>query len=633
MTQSRAIDLEVTLDQHADLEEFAECIKDAVVTRIRVTEKFSGIRLAGIRMMYNDFQREGIRGRATQDGRIEVRQVKNALQLAGTVVHEMAHQLVGVQESHNENWRDACTALGLIRPSVGQDYMATDFDSAMLHVIEEAILRFAVKHPELIYDPNIEIPLPAHVGLPNCECNGSEHRLHVMQFQLDGVREMLRRRGNILLADEMGLGKTVQAMLYINAIHPKRILIGCPNNAKLVWKRHFTDWCIWPDILEELDVTYSALCSFNDVIISNYEALAKWGDVYKKQEWDLVIYDEGHYLKTPNAKRSRVAYSIGAKKKIIITGTPIVNYPYEIFPLIHYLDRQNWPEVGYFEARYGSRNPDTKLGRNLQELNNRLRATIMTRRFKKDVLAQLPKKRRQIIEFETSPEIRKLIEEEKKLFNSVKSLPGKEESQLVDWVNAMRNESDVAETDFDWEAIIEELKYTRRYAFEEMARIAHKIGLAKLDLACEFIANTLDNREKVIVFGHHRDVLAEVHRRFPGSVLLMGGNANQSLATQQAADRFNNDDNCTVFCGQVTNAQGYSLQGSSTVIFIEEDWVPGIMTQAEDRAHGIGRGDAEAKSMLVYHLVFEDSLDTYKAKLTIRKQKSIDRATGKGTTV
>ena len=52
------------------------------------------------------------------------------------------------------------------------------------------------------------------------------------------------------------------------------------------------------------------------------------------------------------------------------------------------------------------------------------------------------------------------------------------------------------------------------------------------------------------------------------------------------------------------------------------------MSQAEDRAHGIGRGEEGAKSMLIQHLVFEDSLDTYKAKLTIKKQKSIDRAVG-----
>jgi SNF2 family DNA or RNA helicase len=84
-----------------------------------------------------------------------------------------------------------------------------------------------------------------------------------------------------------------------------------------------------------------------------------------------------------------------------------------------------------------------------------------------------------------------------------------------------------------------------------------------------------------------------------------------------------------VFVGGITLAAGYSLKGTSTVIFVEEDWVPGIMTQAEDRCHGIGRGEADAGSLMIHHLCFEDSLDTHKAKKTIRKQKSIDRATGK----
>jgi SWI/SNF-related matrix-associated actin-dependent regulator 1 of chromatin subfamily A len=193
----------------------------------------------------------------------------------------------------------------------------------------------------------------------------------------------------------------------------------------------------------------------------------------------------------------------------------------------------------------------------------------------------------------------------------------------------MRNESETATDDFDWQAIIEALTLTKSYAFSEMAKIAHRIGLAKLPMVIEHIENVIETREKVLVFGHHRDVLTKIAERFaPGSVLLLGGNRDQGMATQQAADRFNNDDSCTVMCAQVSNAQGYSIKGASTVIFVEEDWVPGVMTQAEDRLHGIGRGEVDAKSLMIQHLVFEDSLDTYKAKRTIQKQKSIDRAVG-----
>lgn len=472
-------------------------------------------------------------------------------------------------------------------------------------------------------DPNMEIPWPVGIGTYECpnfdSLSGNQctiHKIHILKFQIDGLREMLGRDGNILLADEMGLGKTVEVCGYINATRPKRILIGCPNNAKLIWKQHFEQFCIEPDIT----VAYSQLYLFDDRVITNYEALTKWGSEIKKQEWDLVVYDEGHYLKTPNTKRSKYAYAIHGNKQVIVTGTPIVNYPYELFPLIHYLDRDNWPEYGRFESQFGSRSSE-RLGRNLNRLNAMLRATIMTRRLKKDVLTELPRKRRQIVEFEVTPEVAKLIEEEKKLFQQFQG----NDTKAVDLLNAMRNESDVVGDEFDWAAIIEELKYTKKYAFEEMARVAHLIGLAKLPLVIEHIENALEARDKVMVFGHHRDVLTAIADKFkPNSVLHIGQSKDPAALL---AEQFNNNDNLTLWVGSISIAQSYSL-ASSTAIFAEEMWVPGDMTQAEDRGHGLGRGDANAKSMLIQHLVFEDSLDTYKAKKIIAKQKSIDRAVG-----
>lgn len=596
----------------SDLEEFASLIRDVVVTRIARDEKFSSVRLKNAKMQTNEFLHPRYLGLATTSNvnKIDFRQGESALQCAGTILHELGHVLVGAGESHNDNWQDACHAVGLLRASpTATTLTSEDFAPDILQAILDAIASFAKDHPHLVYDPNLPIPFPP----------GREP----LPFQIAGIRQMLSIDKHILLADEMGLGKTVEVMGYINATFPKRILVGCPNNAKLIWKRHFEDWCIHK---YDVEVAYTQFYMYGDIVIMNYEAITRWADTLRKQEWDLVIFDEGHYLKTPSAKRSKACYGIHGKKQIILTGTPIVNYPYELFPLIHYLDKENWPEYGRFEASYGSRSSN-RLGRNLNQLNARLRATIMIRRLKKDVMTELPKKRRQIVEFEVSDDVRQLIEEEKKLFNSMQ---GKDNFDAIKFLNAMRNESDATTDDFDWSAIIENLRYTRKYAFEEMAKIAHQIGRAKLPLVYEHIENALEAREKVIVFGHHRDVLSAIAERFaPHAVLLLGGNADQGGATQMAVDRFNNDDECHVFVAGVTIAQGYSLKGSSTVIFVEEDWVPGIMTQAEDRAHGIGRGDAEAKSMLIQHLVFEDSLDTYKAKLTIKKQKSIDRAVGK----
>jgi SWI/SNF-related matrix-associated actin-dependent regulator 1 of chromatin subfamily A len=626
---TKIIDYHVKINRVSDLEDFSQFIKDAVVSRIALVEHFSGVRLASQKLLYNDWLHKN-RGLAHETGLLEVRQQETALDLAGTILHELAHALVGVREQHSANWNDACKALGLVNPRQNDIHIPSDFAADVLEIIERAIELFAKQHPTLIYDANIIIPWPIDIGTPDCICEACDHtnscdvckhRHHILKFQIEGIREMLSRLGNILLADDMGVGKTVEMMGYINATNPKRIFIGCPNNVKLIWKRHFEDFCIHK---YDVEVAYTQLYTFGDVVIMNYEAINKWGDAIKRQDWDLIIYDEGHYLKNPSAKRSRACYAIHGKKATIVTGSPIVNYPEEIFPLIHYLDRENWPEFGRFENEYKAYG--NRFGRNLNRLNAKLRATIMTRRQKKDVLSQLPRKRRQIVEFEVSDDVRKLIEEEKKLFAGMQG----DSVEQINFLNAMRNESDTQDTDFDWAALIESMKYTRKYAFEEMAKVAHMIARAKLPLAIEHIENALESREKVAVFGHHRDVLETIVDRFaPNSVLLMGGNLDQSNVAQMATNRYSNDPTCTLFVGGVTIAQGYSLKGGSTVIFVEEDWVPGTMTQAEDRLHGIGRGDADAGSLLIQHLVFEDSLDTYKAKLTIKKQKSIDKAMNK----
>jgi len=58
------------------------------------------------------------------------------------------------------------------------------------------------------------------------------------------------------------------------------------------------------------------------------------------------------------------------------------------------------------------------------------------------------------------------------------------------------------------------------------------------------------------------------------------------------------------------------------MIFAELDWVPGRVTQAEDRIHRIGQLD----SVLIQHLVVDGSLDAKMAWVLVQKQEIIDKA-------
>jgi len=108
------IDYHVRLTNQGALEDFANALKDALVTRMRASERFSGIRLKNTALRYNDFMNPTRVGEADyKTNTISVRETTGALDLADTVIHECAHMLVG-PVGHNEEWRDACAALGLV---------------------------------------------------------------------------------------------------------------------------------------------------------------------------------------------------------------------------------------------------------------------------------------------------------------------------------------------------------------------------------------------------------------------------------------------------------------------------------------------------------------------------------------
>src|SRR3990172_9260404 len=65
----------------------------------------------------------------------------------------------------------------------------------------------------------------------------------LLDFQITGVCDILNRT-NTLLADEMGLGKTIEALAVINVLKPARVLIICPNNLKLNWRKECEEWLI-----------------------------------------------------------------------------------------------------------------------------------------------------------------------------------------------------------------------------------------------------------------------------------------------------------------------------------------------------------------------------------------------------
>ena len=445
--------------------------------------------------------------------------------------------------------------------------------------------------------------------------------LEYMPFQKAGISYGLTHP-NVLIADEMGLGKTIQAIGIINADETmRRVLIVVPASLRLNWKRECEKWLTRP---MSVGIAKTKVRKGEDkwpnvdVTIVNYEVLGKFAEV-QSTKWDMVIMDEAHYIKNHKAKRTQLATSLKATRRILLTGTPILNRPKEIFSLVNYLDPENWRSFMYFAKRYCNAyyngygwdfsGANTKT---LPELQARLRSSLMVRRLKKDVLKELPPKRRQVIEVEP---------------NGASAAVKAEQAawaKVEDRIAAAKARVEVAkagDSEQAYKSAVAALTETMQHAFTEISGARHDVAMAKVPSVVEHVKNVLEDQDKVIVFAHHLDVIDKLVKELSefGVVSLKGSDSMESR--QAAVDSFQNDPKTRVFVGSLKAAGvGITLTAASVVVFAELDWVPANMTQAEDRAHRIGQTDM----VLVQHIVLDESLDARLAKTLVEKQRIID---------
>jgi SWI/SNF-related matrix-associated actin-dependent regulator 1 of chromatin subfamily A len=450
----------------------------------------------------------------------------------------------------------------------------------------------------------IEIPVP--------------ESLSYLPYQRAGINYAIQRP-HTLIGDDMGLGKTIQA-IGVSNYYPeiRSILIICPASLKLNWKREFQKWDV-----KGLSVGLAIGKSFpsTDVAIINYDILSdNSADIHNKV-YDLLILDEAHYLKNPKTIRCQQVFGekgvggIQAKRKLFLTGTPILNRPAEGWVLFYNLAPEVFGNYPAFTARYANGHRtgygwNASGSSNLEELQAKLRSTVMVRRMKVDVLKELPPKRRQIIEF-SGEGVQKLVKREELAFE-------KHQSQLLELLIDIQISK--ADSEAAYKATLADMEDKSSVSFEEFSIVRKDVAKKKLPFVISHIESALECG-KVVVFCHHQSVVDAIQEAFPGSVSITGKTSMEKR--QQAVDSFQTDPDVKLFVGNIQAAGvGLTLTASSHVIFCELSWVPGEVSQAEDRCHRLG----QVQSVLVQHLLLEGSIDVTMAKRLIAKQEIIEKA-------
>lgn len=448
-------------------------------------------------------------------------------------------------------------------------------------------------------------------------------------YQHAGIQFALGRR-NTLIGDEMGVGKTCQAIGVINCSpEVESVLVICPASLKLNWLNELKAWLV-------NDCRVTVLYSNGKhrewgnpdaktrIYVVNYDIVEKFD--LKSSEWDLLVLDEVHLLKNGTSKRRREIWggreqkpgkpartwkAIPAKRTLALTGTPVCNRPSELWTMLRALDPENWPSTSWqqFHVRYC----DAKKGRfgwvtdgasNLDELNKILRSTIMIRREKVDVLKDLPPKTRKTTLLEANKEMKILLSKEAAL-QAIQDAGGLKKADRADIAMVQ-----------DW---LDDNGGETPSVVGQLAKIRRMVGEIKAPEAAAYARQLMeDGLECLVIFAHHKDVVAKLEEELKefGVVKIVGDTTPD--ARQQAVDDFQQG-KAKIFIGSITAAGvGITLTRATHTLFVEVDWVPGNLQQAEDRTHRHG----QLGNVVIEYLIYEGSIDTVMID-TVETKKSI----------
>lgn len=484
--------------------------------------------------------------------------------------------------------------------------------------------KFLIKVPELSCDPVLNC---YHVIMSKVSTMSKEipcpAGLSYRPFQLEGIRYLLDHPA-ALLADEMGLGKTVQVIGMVNADQQcKSILIVCPPHLKYNWLREWQRWTTRNLTVAMVDPKEDIPTA--DVIILSEAILARpqIKKALRLRNWDAIVVDESHHFKNPTTQRTLHLYggrgvkALDAPRRIALSGTPILNRPIEIQTTLAWLDRPEWYDRWKFARAYCDPKR-TQFGwdlsghnmKTLPNLQRRLKGHLMLRRLKRDVLPELPKKQRQIIELDTPRSFGIGFDIWKKLLKGTGASTAK----------------DLLEDEQAFRQALKLLEGSKDVPFADISRVRRELADAKLDAVRNFIKDAVDGSDhKIIVWFHHRTMGEHLAFEFGQQAVLYYGGLS-STKKDVLVQRFNEDPKCRLFLGSLKTAgTGLTLTASNHVIFAEMFWVPGDIQQAEDRPHRIG----QTKNVLIQYLVAANTLDAHMGRVVVRKLDIVDTALDK----
>lgn len=421
-------------------------------------------------------------------------------------------------------------------------------------------------------------------------------------FQKEGVRGIYSFRGRCLLADEMGLGKTIQALDWVRRIPGKRpVVIVTPASVKYTWQFEAKDHLGMRVEVIEGRRKKRQMTLPGDIVVINYQILKSWLPALLKADPQVVVFDEVHYCKTLTSERTQASLKLveNATSVIGLSGTPMINRPIELWPILQLIRPDLFPSHEKFAWRYCKPNWTPWGWRydgaaHTGELNRILTEQVMIRRLKKDVLPELPPKTRRAVAFH---------------LNSAKMKEYNKASK--DFLVWLRGRSPA--------------RAMRAKKSKGLTRIGYLFRLAaelKLNWTAQWIEEFFENHpgQKLVTFSMHTSVLDHLKAHFGKRAVIVDGRVSGRLKFETVR-QFQNNRRVDLLLGNwIAAGAGVTLTAASNVAALDFPWTPGDLMQGEDRIHRIG----QKMPCVIHYLAALGTIEEHQVKLLKKKSKILD---------
>lgn len=425
---------------------------------------------------------------------------------------------------------------------------------------------------------------------------------------------------------EQGLGKSkiaIDIMLYwLENKYVDTVLFLVKKNLVNNWLKELRNHSfITPRIItQNKKGNFYVFNSPSRLMIAHYETVKSEEERYKlflNTRNVAVILDEATKIKNPDSDIAKILFELAPlfKKRIIMTGLPVANRPYDIWAQIYFLDKGKSLGVDFQEfKRKADFNSSMSTSESEQEgfeeylstINERI-SKFTVRETKQSGVIILPDKVFENIS--TSWELRQL-DLYRQVRNDLKSIVIKEGILTED--NA--------------ESIMKRLLRLVQIASNpKMVDESYTNEPGKLQYLYEIVLNIIRNNEKCIVwtsFVENVEELAKYLKAF--GICKVHGKLNMEQRNREI-DMFINDITKKVLIATPGSAkEGLTLTVANHAIFYDRTFSLDDYSQAQDRIHRISQN----KICYVYNLIMEDSIDQWVDALLRAKELSAKLSQG-----